>query len=73
VVSVTFKNVGQGDSIIIDWGSKKDRKYAIVDCNLFEGRNPILEHIKDNNVHSIEFAILTHPHSDHFSGFLELL
>jgi len=73
VVKITFKNVGQGDSIIIEWSSNGIYKTAIIDCNLFQSTNPILEHIIKNNVKEIEFMILSHPHLDHFSGFHELL
>ena len=73
MVKVVFKNVGQGDSIILEWKSKGKSKTAIVDCNLHEGTNPVLEHIIANDIDEIEFIILSHPHLDHFSGFVGLL
>jgi len=69
VVNITFKNVGQGDSIVLEW----EDKLAIIDCNLYNGGNPVLDHLKKNRVKKIEFIILSHPHTDHFSGFHELL
>jgi len=69
---ITFKNVGQGDSIIIEWTFKGQRKIGIIDCNTHCGRNRVLEHLKSNNCRAIDFIILSHPHSDHFSGFNEL-
>ncbi len=73
MVNITFKNVGQGDSIILEWFEKDLSKYAIVDCNIYQNKNPILQHIIDFKIKEIEFLLLTHPHSDHFSGFYDLL
>jgi competence protein ComEC len=73
VVKITFKNVGQGDSIIIEWSSNGTPKTGIIDCNLYQGTNPVLKHLIKNNTTEIEFLILSHPHLDHFSGFIDLL
>lgn len=73
MVNVTFKNVGQGDSIVIEWQKDSINKVGIVDCNLVHNANPILEHIIAFNYQEIEFIILSHPHYDHFSGLRELL
>lgn len=73
MVKITFKNVGQGDSIILEWNSNNALKIAIVDCNLYQSTNPILDYIIHQEIKKIEFIILSHPHSDHFSGFYELL
>ena len=68
-----FKNVGQGDSIILKW-IKDDSKIGIgiIDCNILSGTNPILNYVKDNHIEYIDFIVLSHPHDDHFSGFEEL-
>ncbi len=70
---LTFKNVGQGDSIILEWESNKTRKIGLIDCNLFNNQNPVLDHIIKESYNTIEFLILSHPHIDHFSGFLQLI
>ena len=72
MVKITFKNVGQGDSIIIEWEDDK-KGIGVLDCNIYRGRNSILEYIKSKEIKKIEFIILSHPHHDHFSGILELL
>ncbi|AYN69073.1 hypothetical protein D1013_17655 [Euzebyella marina] len=69
---ITFKNVGQGDSIIIEWLEGSHWKVGVVDCNKYYG-NPVLEHIINEGYNELEFVILSHPHDDHFSGILELL
>jgi len=73
VVKIIFKNVGQGDSIILEWCLNEIPKYAIIDCNIYQGTNPILKHVIENDIKEIEFMILSHPHKDHFGGFYELL
>jgi hypothetical protein len=73
-VKIYFKDVDQGDSIIIEWKEGELTKLVIIDCNTKEdGANPVLEHIKALQNYSIEIVILSHPHTDHFSGLNELL
>lgn len=70
---VYFKEVGQGDSIILEWNDNNEFKIGIIDCNKKEKNNPVLDHLKLKSDFLIEFIILSHPHEDHFSGLLELL
>ena len=72
-MKITFKNVGQGDSIILEWNGAEGRHIGIVDCHRYEGTNPVVQHLIDNELESIKFLILSHPHYDHYSGLLELL
>ena len=66
---ITFKNVGQGDSIIFEWEENGKNKIGIIDCALYQNQNPIVEYINLISPSEIEFVILTHFHYDHFSGF----
>lgn len=70
-LNLEFKNVNQGDSIVISWGNNPIR-YGIVDCNCDNG-NPVLEHFKKLECNELEFIILSHPHTDHYSGFVDFL
>lgn len=70
---LTFLNVGQGDSIVLEWADKEKTKTAIVDCKSNLGKNPVIEYLIAQNIKFIEFLIISHPHSDHFSGTKELL
>ena len=72
-MKVTFKDVGQGDSIILEWKIGEHDKVGIIDCNKKSKSNPVRDHIKDAGYKEIEFIILSHPHSDHYSGMNELL
>ncbi len=71
-VKVTFINVDQGEStlirtpqktILIDAGD--DTKDAAVTY--------IIPYLKKEGIKQIDQAIITHPHRDHFGGFLELI
>lgn len=73
-MKITFKDVGQGDSIILEWSSNGSSKIGIVDCNLRGKKdNPVVSYLTRCNYARIEFIIISHPHSDHYSGMLDLL
>lgn len=74
-MEITFKNVGQGDSIIVKWEEYSKEKIGIIDCSLNESKNPIVDQLITINWINkpIEFVILSHPHYDHFSGMKDLL
>jgi competence protein ComEC len=73
-MKITFKEVGQGDSIILEWISSEGvHKLGVIDCNLKNGTNRVLDYIKSLDTFQFEFLILSHPHDDHFSGLLQLL
>lgn len=73
MIKLTFKNVDQGDSILLEWKKDGANKIAVVDCNRAFNSNPVLEHIKKSGYKRIDLMILSHPHSDHLSGFSELI
>ena len=72
-MQITFKNVGQGDSIILEWSRNNEPRLGIVDCHIFQNTNPTVRHLQKVGCRKIDFIILSHPHDDHFSGMLELL
>jgi len=71
-MKITYKDVGQGDSIILEWEKEGKQKIAIIDCNKKGRCNPVLEHIAKLGYSEIELIVLSHPHRDHFSGLLQL-
>lgn len=75
MLTVTFKNVGHGDTIILEWrNGRGENEIGIIDCHLRDGKsNLAVEHIKVHGYKKVRFMILTHPHTDHFSGFPSLL
>jgi beta-lactamase superfamily II metal-dependent hydrolase len=75
MLTITFKNVAHGDTIILEWlNDEGQNEIGIIDCHLRNGKsNLTVEHIQNQGYKKINFMILTHPHTDHFSGFPSLL
>jgi len=72
LITIDFKNVGQGDSIIIEWKKNNKKHIGIIDCNITEKGNPVLNHLIQNSITEIEFIVLSHFHYDHFSGMADI-
>ena len=74
-LKVIFKNVHQGDAIILKWQDNDGNlEMGIIDCSLCKhNTNPILDELKDNPRAKLKFLILTHPHNDHYSGLIEII
>lgn len=72
-MKITYKDVGQGDSIILEWNKEGTKKVAVIDCNKKGKLNPVLQHIITQKYYEIDLLVLSHPHRDHYSGFLQLL
>lgn len=71
---VNFKNVGQGDSVIVEWKDDSGiSKIGIIDSHIYQSRNPVLEYIQALEPKEIEFIFLSHLHYDHFSGLSDVL
>jgi len=68
LLKITFKSVGQGDSILIEWEKGGVIHYGIIDCNLINGEVPLIKELKAKSVTNIDFVVLTHMHFDHYSG-----
>lgn len=72
VLSIWVLNAGQGDSIVIRF---PDESWAVVDSNIPPNSSgpPALKILRENNVSSLSFVCLTHPHADHYSGLSQIL
>ena len=72
-LKIYFKNVHNGDSILMEWMEGEKRNFGIIDCALSRnGLNPIVEHLKHKNQKEIGFVVSSHPHTDHYMGFFDL-
>ncbi len=71
-VRVTFLDVTQGDCIIIRNGAKTIMIDA-GDDNRDAAARYIIPYFKKEGIKKIDQAIITHPHRDHFGGFIELV
>jgi len=72
-MKITFKDVGQGDSILLEWMKDGVAKIGVIDCNKNHQLNPISDYIENSDYEEVEFIVLSHPHLDHYSGMVELL
>ena len=72
-MEIEFKNVNQGDSILIKWNQDDKLKIGLIDCHS-DNDNPSLKFIDENKdiIEEIEFVLISHPHFDHFSGVVDL-
>lgn len=73
MLKLTFKYVGHGDTITLEWVDSGSKRIAIIDCKHSSNGNPIIPLLKKEGFSEIEFIVLSHPHFDHISGFLDLL
>ena len=73
MLRVTFKYVGQGDCIIIEWEEEERPGVGIIDCKAISGYNAAVKHLEDIKPPEIAFIVLSHPHQDHYSGLLTVL
>lgn len=67
-LQVTFMDVGQGDSILIQ---TPDGRYGLVDGG-GEG-SQALEYLQSHGINSLDVMVATHAHSDHIGGLAAIL
>lgn len=69
LLRVTFLDVGQGDSIFIQF---PDKRNMLIDGG--DGRIDTLpSYLWDEGIRRIDYLVLTHPHADHVTGFINVL
>ena len=76
VVRATFLDIGQGDAALLDM---PDGRLVLVDAGgavgagVDPGQHVVLPLLRARRRASIDLAILTHPHPDHFGGLSRVL
>lgn len=71
---ISFLNVDQGDSIILQWREKGNNIVAIIDSNKENiDVNPTVEYLKKIEFDEVRFILMSHPHYDHYSGLADVL
>lgn len=68
-ISVTYLNVGQGDSELIQVNGKN----MLIDAGTNAGAQDLVKDLKNRGIKTIDIAIATHPHEDHIGGMDEVL
>lgn len=68
-VTVSFLNVDQGDSILI----QAEEATVLIDGGETDQGSVVIEDLKQYGVTTIDYVIATHPHSDHIGGLIDVL
>lgn len=63
-LKVSYIDVGQGDSILIQQGSQS----MLIDTGTNQSTSSLLSYLKSQNIKKLNYLILTHPHEDHIGG-----
>ena len=61
---ITFMNVGKADSIFLSI----DDKNIMIDTGLNSTKDNVVSQLKEKNIDSIDYLILTHMDKDHIGG-----
>lgn len=74
-LKVTFIDVGQGDSILVEFPGKK--KMLIDGGGFFSGNFDLGERVLSpflwkKGIKTIDYLVLTHPHPDHLNGLISV-
>lgn len=67
---VSYIDVGQGDSIFIEFPGGKT---ALIDAGEAENVSAVISYLRQRNCDEIDYLICTHPHSDHIGGMSKVL
>ena len=76
VVDITVIDVGQGDSILVEFPEGRDgtRKRMLIDGGRSTSdENAVLQFLNDQNIDQLDIVVVTHPHDDHFAGLTPVL
>ncbi|WP_010654231.1 ComEC/Rec2 family competence protein [Fluoribacter dumoffii] len=76
-IRVHFFDVRHGDAIVIEYLTENTSHWVVIDSNYVKRNNQIIsptyEFLKKRKVEKIDAVIITHLHSDHYSGLEEIL
>jgi len=64
-LTVSFIDVGQGDSILIQTPSGRT---VLIDAGVPEMGSKVVNYIKGRGINKIDILVATHPHNDHIGG-----
>lgn len=62
-------DVGQGDSILLEC----DNTYMLIDAGEVNEGDEVVDYLQENNINKLDYALITHPHSDHYGGMETVL
>lgn len=68
LLSVHFIDVGQGDSILLEYEGENGPEYALIDAGDNDKGTTVQKYLQDMGVERLKYLILTHPDADHIGG-----
>lgn len=68
-LTVNFLDVGQGDSILLEYNGKT----MLIDAGEQDQGSEVSAYLRGHNISSLDYVVATHPHSDHIGGMDEIL
>lgn len=69
-LTVSFLDVGQGDSIFIEL---PDGETMLIDASEADQAKGIIDYIEGRGHDTLDYVVATHPHADHIGGMAEVL
>ena len=69
-LTVSYLDVGQGDAELLQTASGKN---ILIDTGAAEGREALLNALRDRGVRRLDLLIVSHPHLDHFGNVPQVL
>ena len=68
-LTVHFIDVGQGDSILVEYANET----MLVDAGEREKGVNVSAFLREQGISSLDYVVATHPHADHIGGLLTIL
>lgn len=68
-LTIHFLDVGQGDSILIEY----DDKYMLIDAGENDQGEVVMNYLQGQGISTLDYLVATHPHSDHIGGMDDVL
>ncbi len=68
-MSVTFFDVGQGDSALV----QADGQNMLIDAGPNESSDALLSYLAASGINKLDIVIGTHPHEDHIGGMADVI
>lgn len=68
-LTVSFIDVGQGDSTLIECQGEA----MLIDAGLYGSRQNIINYLNQRDVETLTYCVATHPHSDHIGGMSDVI